>query len=128
MFYNVLSNNELYPGFRGLLLTQKILKMKILTGIAAALVLSAAASALKTLTADNFEHDTQAATGQTTGVWWVKIARVQSCLACLMWTSSIRRNYFFQITSRITFNGHPFSLQAHQILHLFKRPMSIYAR
>jgi len=43
--------------------------MKILAIIAAALLLSTAASAVKTLTADNFEHDTQAATGQTTGVW-----------------------------------------------------------
>ncbi|KAG7670641.1 hypothetical protein Ndes2526B_g00428 [Nannochloris sp. 'desiccata'] len=52
--------------------------MKILTGIAAALVLSAAASALKTLTADNFEHDTQAATGQTTGVWLIRFCTFSS--------------------------------------------------
>jgi hypothetical protein len=65
--------------------------MKILTGIAAALVLSTAASALKTLMADNFEHDTQAATGQTTGVWWVKIFRVHFT-STLIYISSTRRH------------------------------------
>ena len=45
---------------------------KIMKSVAVTLLLLALASSsygLRTLTTENFEHDTQAATGQTTGVW-----------------------------------------------------------
>jgi hypothetical protein len=45
--------------------------MQLITVIVVALVLGTTmTSGLKILNADNFEHDTQAATGQTTGVWY----------------------------------------------------------
>ena len=43
--------------------------MNLLSAIVSVVVLGTLARGLKTLTLENFEHDTQAATGQTTGVW-----------------------------------------------------------
>jgi hypothetical protein len=60
--------------FEHLFIFLKIVEMKIFTVIAAALVLgTVTANAVKILTTENFEHDTQAATGQTTGVWCVDL-------------------------------------------------------